>query len=103
MLATGHASLEPRGGLPAEHWVDKGDTASQVLVDSPRTYGVTLRGPVADDPRWQARAGTGCDKAQCLVDWDRQMVTCPMGKQRISWLAGQEGAPQRGAPGAGTV
>ena len=86
MLATVHASLEPRGLLPAEHLVDKGYTDSQVLVDSQRIYGVTLIGPVADDPSWQARAGTGFDKAQFLVDWDQQVVTCPMGKQSISWL-----------------
>jgi transposase len=86
MLATIHASLEPRGLLPVEHLVDKGYTDSQVLVDSQRAYGVTLIGPVADDPSWQARAGTGFDKAQFLVDWDQQVVTCPMGKQSISWL-----------------
>src|SRR5262247_2239008 len=86
MIATVHASLEPRGLLPAEHLVDKGYTDSQVLVDSQRTYGVTLIGPVADDPSWQARAGLGFDKAQFLVDWDQQVVTCPMGKQSISWL-----------------
>lgn len=86
MLATVHASLEPRGLLPAEHLVDKGYTDSQVLVDSQRTYGGTLIGPVADDPSWQARMGTGFDKAQFVVDWARQIVTCPMGKQSISWL-----------------
>ena len=86
MIETVHASLEPRGLLPAEHLVDKGYTDSQTLVESQRTYGVTLIGPVADDPSWQARAGTGFDKAQFLVDWDRQVVTCPMGKQSISWL-----------------
>jgi transposase len=86
MLATIHASLEPRGLLPEEHLVDTGYTDSQVLVDSQRLYGVTLIGPVADDPSWQARAGTGFDKAQFLVDWERQVVTCPMGKQSISWL-----------------
>jgi len=84
MIATVHASLEPRGLLPAEHLVDKGYTDSQVLVESQRTYGVTLLGPVADDPSWQARAGTGFDKAQFLVDWERKVVTCPMGKQRVS-------------------
>src|SRR5438477_10612107 len=86
MIATVHASLEPRGLLPAEHLVDKGYTDSQVLVESQRTYGVTLLGPVADDPSWQARAGTGFDKAQFLVDWERKVVTCPMGKQSISSL-----------------
>jgi transposase len=86
MLATVHTSLEARDILPGEHLVDKGYTDSQVLVDSQRTYGITLIGPVADDPSWQARAGEGFDKAQFLVDWDHQIVTCPMGKQSISWL-----------------
>jgi transposase len=81
-----HTSLEQRGLLPAEHLVDKGYTDSQVLVESQRTYGVTLIGPVADDPSWQARAGTGFDQSQFLVGWDRKVVTCPIGKQSISWL-----------------
>jgi transposase len=96
MLTTVHASLEPRGLLPAEHLVDKGYTDAQVLVDSERTYGVTLLGPVADDPSWQARAGTGLDKAQFLVDWEQKVVTCPMGKQSISWLPNTY--PQNGMP-----
>ena len=50
MLTRVHTSLERRGLLPAEHLVDKGYTDSQVLVESQRTYGVTLLGPVADDP-----------------------------------------------------
>ena len=86
MIKRVHASLEPRDLLPAEHIVDKGYTDSQVLVESPQTYGVTLIGPVADDPSWQARTGTGFDKSQFLVDWEHQVVTCPMGKQSISWL-----------------
>ena len=86
MIKRVHASLEPRDLLPAEHIVDKGYTDSQVLVESQQTYGVTLIGPVADDPSWQARTGTGFDKSQFLVDWERQVVTCPMGQQRISWL-----------------
>jgi transposase len=86
MVKRVHASLEPRDLLPTEHLVDKGYTDSQVLVESQRMYGVTLIGPVADDPSWQARTGTGYDKAQFRVDWERQIVTCPMGKQSISWL-----------------
>jgi transposase len=86
MLATIHASLEPRGLLPAAHLVEKGYTDSQVWVESQRLYGVTRIGPVADDPSWQARAGPGVAQAQVLVDWERQVVTCPMGKPSISWL-----------------
>lgn len=86
MAAVVHASLKPRHLLPSEHLVEKGYTASHVLVDRQRHYGVTIVGPVADDPGWQAREGTGFDKSQLVVDWEQQVVTCPAGKQSISWL-----------------
>jgi transposase len=86
MAAVIHASLAPRDLLPQEHLVDKGYTDADMLVASQHEYGVAIVGPVADDPSWQARAGEGFDKAQFLVDWDRHVVTCPMGKQSISWL-----------------
>ena len=86
MVAVVHASLAPRDLLPTEHLVDKGYTDSHVLVDSQRDHAVTIVGPVADDPSWQARAGEGFDKSCFLVDWDRHVVTCPAGKQSISWL-----------------
>lgn len=56
-----------------------------MVVDSEREYGVTSIGPVAEDPCRQAREGTGFDKSQCVVDWERQKVTWPAGKQSISW------------------
>ena len=62
MVKCVHKSLEQRALLQAEHLVDKGYTDSRVLVESQRMYGVALIGPVADDPSWQARAGTGFDK-----------------------------------------
>jgi transposase len=85
MLEKVHDSLKPRDLLPAEHLVDKGYTDAHVLVDSQRQHGVTIVGPVAADPSWQARGG-GFDKGSCIVDWERQVVTCPAGKQSISWL-----------------
>ena len=85
MAAVIHASLAPRDLLPQEHLVDKGDTDADMLVASQHEYGVTIVGPVADDPSWQARAGEGFDKSQFLVDGEHQVVTCPMGKQSISW------------------
>lgn len=86
MVAVVHASLAQRNRLPAEHLVDKGYTSAQVLLDSARDYQVTLVGPVADDPSWQARAGEGFAKAHFQIDWDRQVVTCPAGHQSGSWL-----------------
>jgi transposase len=85
MAAVVHESLKDRSLLPREHLVDKGYTDSQMLVDSEREYGVTIIGPVAEDPCWQAREATGFDKSQFVVDWERQTVTCPVGKQSISW------------------
>jgi transposase len=86
MVAPVHQSLEQRALLPSEHLVDKGYTDSHVLVDSQRQHGISIVGPVADDPSWQARSGDGFTKSQFLVDWDREVVTCPAGKQSISWL-----------------
>ena len=86
MVAVVHASLERRGLLPGEHLVDKGYTDSHVLVDSKQLHGVTIVGPVADDPSWQAHVKDGLTKAAFRVDWERQVVTCPAGKESISWL-----------------
>jgi transposase len=86
MVAVVHESLDRRGLLPSEHLVDKGYTDSRVLVGSQQHYGVTVVGPVADDPSWQARLDDGLTKAAFHVDWDRKVVTCPAGKQNISWL-----------------
>lgn len=86
MIEVVHESEKERDLLPGEHLVDKGYTDSAVLVASLRQYGVTIVGPVAEDPSWQARAGEGFDKGSFAVDWGRQVVTCPAGKQSISWL-----------------
>src|SRR5215471_13526772 len=85
MLEQVHDSLKVRDLLPAQHLVDKGYTDAHVLVDSQRQHDVTIVGPVAEDPSWQARA-EGFDKGSFIVDWERRVVTCPAGKQSISWL-----------------
>jgi transposase len=81
-----HESLKQRALLPSEHLVDKGYTDSHVLVDSQQQHGVTIVGPVADDPSWQARSNDGLSKSQFQVYWDRQIAACPAGNQSISWL-----------------
>jgi transposase len=57
-----------------------------MLVESKQKYDVEIIGPVADDPSWQARSAEGFDKSQFQVDWERKVVTCPAGKQSLSWL-----------------
>jgi transposase len=86
MVSVVHGSLEKSELLPSEHLVDKGYADAHVLVESRQRHAVTIVGSVADDPSWQARSGDGFTKAQFQVDWDRQELTCPEGKQSISWL-----------------
>jgi transposase len=86
MVPVVHESLHKRDLLPSEHIVDKGYTSANVMVDSQKKHGITIVGPVAADPSWQARTEGGLDKSQFQVDWERKVVTCPSGKQSISWL-----------------
>ena len=74
MLKTVHQSLKDHDLLPAEHLVDKGYTDARVLADNPRDYGVTIVGPVADDPSWQARSGEGFDKSAFAVGLDPTVI-----------------------------
>ncbi len=41
---------------------------------------------------WQLQAGEGFDKTKFLVDWEAEVVTCPAGKQSLSWLPSLEAA-----------
>jgi transposase len=86
MVEMVHRSLHVRNLLPAKHLVDKGYTDAKVLVNSNREHGVEIVGPVAQDPSWQVRDKTGFGKSAFAIDWERKTVTCPSGKQSISWL-----------------
>jgi transposase len=90
MLEPIHEKLAARELLPEEHLVDKGYTTAELLVSSPEAYGVQVIGPVADDPSWQARAGSGFSRGDFIVDWEAKRVTCPAGQQSSSWLSNQD-------------
>jgi hypothetical protein len=51
---------------------------------------------VAADPSWQARLSPAFAKERFQVEWERRVVTCPLGKESHPWL------PQ-GDPGNGVV
>ena len=90
-----HRALASTGLLPAEHIVDQGDTAPQLILDS-RRDGVRLVGPLPVDTGWQARAGKGFDKAHFLIDWEAQEAICPAGCRSRAWK------PKTGVPGMET-
>ena len=78
--------LKQRDLLPSTHFVDAGYTDAGVLATSQHEYGVDVLAPVTPDPSWQRQAGEGFDKTHFVIDWDAQTVTCPVGKQSLSWL-----------------
>ena len=83
--ATIHADLAAKQLLPAEHLVDAGYTNAKVLLSSRTEHGIELLGPMATDPSWQAHAGEGYDVASFQIDWAKEIVRCPEGKQSVYW------------------
>ena len=56
-----------------------------LLAQSQADYGVTLVGPVRDNPSWQRRLAGGYDTAQFTLDWEAKQAVCPQGKSSLSW------------------
>lgn len=81
MVETIHAALAAHARLPQQHLVDCGYTDSETLVRSTQDYGVHIVGPVAADPSWQAREGTGYDQSAFTIDWEAHIATCPHGNR----------------------
>lgn len=63
-----------------------------MLLTSQQQHGVTVLGPVARDPRWQAKLGNGFDIAAFAVDWKARHAICPAGKVSRKWVPGTDRA-----------
>lgn len=85
MLEVIHPALAEKDLLPHEHLVDCGYTDARILVNSQKDYGITIIGPVANDPGWQAREGSGFDLSAFTINWESRVATCPQGKHSIRW------------------
>jgi len=75
-----HEQLKQKRLLPAEHFVDNQYVTSKLLVTSKRDYGVELVGPIKP---YRKSKGFGIDRFE--IDWEREVVTCPGGKQSTQW------------------
>jgi transposase len=80
-----HQALATKGLLPKEHYVDSGYVDANLLLESRKTYGFSLIGPVQEDTSWQALAGQGYDLSQFVIDWQAHTATCPQGKVSVKW------------------
>jgi transposase len=90
-----HERLAAKGLLPAEHFVDSAYVDAALLVASRRDHGVSLEGPVRGVANQYAR-GRGFGQRDFAIDWERERVTCPQGKESVTWRAGLDevGAPR---------
>jgi transposase len=90
-----HAALQAQGLLPSQHLVDAGYPSADLLVTSREQYGIDLLGPMRPDVSWQNQDSQAFDITRFQIDWERQVVTCPMGKiSRCWWPAkGPRGKP----------
>jgi transposase len=87
-----HRSLQARGLLPAEHYLDSGYPSAELVTSAWKTFGISLVTPVLADVSPQARAGAGFDRSAFTIDFDRRQATCPQGQTSASWSP----ATQRG-------
>jgi transposase len=90
MTATIHTHLAAHDLLPCEHLLDSGYVAADLLVSSQQDHQVDLVGPVLSDNSWQARQSDGLDVSCFTIDWERQSVRCPAGKESVRWTAGHD-------------
>ncbi|MBD2024985.1 IS1182 family transposase [Leptolyngbya sp. FACHB-711] len=87
-----HQALIDKQLPPDEHFVDSAYVEAHLLVEA-QAQGITMVGPARPNPTWQTKTENAFDFTQFVVDWEHQRVTCPQGKQSISWspLIGQDG------------
>lgn len=77
-------SLITKNLTPGEHFVDAGYVDAGLLCSSTEK-GIKLIGPPRHDKSWQGRTEGAFDQRAFTIDWPRQQVTCPNGKQTSSW------------------
>jgi transposase len=80
-----HERLSKAALLPDRHLVDTGYVEAKRLVESRRDYGVDLYGPTPGNRFWQAEQRTGFDISHFVIDWERELIMCPEGKQSSNW------------------
>lgn len=84
-----HAALQEKQLLPDQHVVDAGYISGDNLVSSSQGHHIDLLGPIRSDNSWQAREQDAFDLTQFQIDWDNQIITCPMGKTSSNWGPGK--------------
>ncbi len=80
-----HRNLESRNLLPDVHLVDVGYMDTELLVESQKSYDVTLCGPLPANHRWQAKTEGAYSINDFAINWETEQVTCPNDKKSVYW------------------
>jgi transposase len=78
-----HAGLAEQRMTPAEHLFDSGYVTPETVHRASTVHGITIVGPVRQDPRAVERPGFA--KEDFHVDWRAETVTCPQGTVSPQW------------------
>jgi transposase len=80
-----HQALKQKNLLPKEHLTDTNYAEAKQFVQSREKYGIDLIAPTRADHKWQAKESRGFDAGNFPIDWDRQKMRCPAGRESLSW------------------
>ncbi len=90
-----HQALIEKGLPPNEHLVDSAYIDADLLVSSREQHEIDLIGPTRSNNSWQTKVDGAYDLEQFAIDWEKQSVQCPQGKQSSNW---KEGVDNTGMP-----
>jgi len=85
-----HQSLAEKDLLPCEHMLDQGYSASKTLLEAQERYGVEMVMPMRSGHSWQQQDENAYELDQFQIDWARERVICPQGKESGSWVKGRD-------------
>ncbi|MEU5726371.1 IS1182 family transposase [Micromonospora sp. NPDC047738] len=78
-----HTALAEQRITPAEHLLDSGYVTPETVHRASTAHGITVVGPVRQDPRAVERPGFA--KEDFHVDWQAETMTCPQGTVSPRW------------------
>jgi Transposase DDE domain len=77
--------LAGKGLAPGRHYTDSGYLSAALVVSELARHGIALIGPLLANTSAQARARADYARADFIIDYDTETVTCPQGKRSAAW------------------
>ena len=85
VVDTIHHALAQQNHLPGVHLVDGAYTSGEKLASSQSEYQIDLMGPMRQDQSWQDDDTKAFYISHLQIDWEQEIVLCPLGKQSRRW------------------